>query len=123
MTSTVSPLRILYIEDNDLVREQTQELLAAPDRDIVSCESAEQALAELERAAFDVTITDISLPKMSGIELAKRIQQKTPDAWIVLMSGYAVAEPEKLGRNTRLLPKPVETAQIDAILNDIRRAI
>jgi len=118
-----APLRILYVEDNDIVRLQTAELLGSPDREIVSCDSAEQALKELERAAFDVTITDISLPVMSGIELTKRILKNTPDAWIIIMSGYALPEPDKLGRNTRVLPKPVETEQIDALLSDIRRFI
>ena len=124
MTSHNAPsLRILYVEDNDIVREQTKELLSAPDRDIVTCESAEQALIELENAAFHVTITDISLPKMSGIDLAKRIRQINPEAWIVIMSGYALPQVGALGSNTRILPKPIDTDHIDALLQDIRRVL
>jgi CheY-like chemotaxis protein len=54
------------VEDNAIVREQTTELLASNDRDIVACETAEQALAEFEQRKFDVIITDMSLPAISS---------------------------------------------------------
>jgi len=115
------PLRILFVEDNDLLREQITELMAAADREIVACESAEAALTEYERQSFDVMVTDMSLPVMSGAELVRRILQKKPDAWIVISSGYSLqAEWNKLGPNIRVLPKPFESEQIDVLLNDVR---
>jgi CheY-like chemotaxis protein len=113
------PLRILFVEDNAFVREQTVELLEANGREIVACETAEQALAEWERSAFDIVVTDISLPMMSGLEMAKRILRKTPQTHVVIASGYALPEPEKLGPHVRVLTKPVDTDQIDAILKSI----
>jgi CheY-like chemotaxis protein len=112
-------LRILFVEDNAFVREQTVELLATPDRDIVACETAEQALAEIERDAFDIIVTDISLPAMSGLQLAKRVLKMNPDAHIVIASGYALPEPEKLGPHVRVLAKPVEIDQIETIIKSI----
>jgi CheY-like chemotaxis protein len=117
------PLRILFVEDNAIVREQTTELLASNGRDIVACETAEQALAELERREFDVIITDMSLPAMSGMDLTKRVLEKDAHAWIVILSGYLLkVELTKLGPNVRALAKPFETEQLDAILNDVRAA-
>jgi len=118
------PLRILFVEDNAFLREQTIELLERDDREIVACESAEQALNEFERRAFDVVITDMSLPLMSGMDLAKRVLEKQPDAWIIISSGYLLKfELNKLGPNVRLLPKPFETEQIDVLLSDVRAAL
>jgi CheY-like chemotaxis protein len=112
-------LRILFVEDNAFVREQTVELLEANGREIVACETAEQALAEWDRGAFDVVVTDISLPMMSGLEMAKRVLRDSPHTHVVIASGYALPEPEKLGPHVRVLTKPVEIDQIDAILKSI----
>jgi CheY-like chemotaxis protein len=109
------------VEDNAIVREQTTELLESNDRNIVACESAEQALNELNRRDFDVLITDMSLPAMSGMELTKRVLERNPSAWIVILSGYILkAELGKLGPNVRTLAKPFETEQLDVILNEVR---
>jgi CheY-like chemotaxis protein len=114
-------LRILFVEDNAFVREQTVELLEANGREIVACETAEQALVEWERSAFDAVVTDISLPRMTGLEMVKQILRKTPNAHIVIASGYALPEPEKLGPHVRVLTKPVDVDQIEAALTSIAR--
>lgn len=118
-----NPLRILFVEDNAIVREQTTELLASNDRDIVACETAEQALAEFEQRKFDVIITDMSLPAMSGMDLTKHVLRKNAHAWIVILSGYVLKiDLKKLGPNVRALAKPFETEQLEAILNDVLAA-
>jgi CheY-like chemotaxis protein len=117
------PLRILFVEDNAVVREQTTELLASDGREIIACETAEQALAEFERQEFDVIITDLSLPAMSGMDLTKRVLKMKANAWIVILSGYVLKiEMSNLGPNVRTLAKPFETEQLDAILHDVRAA-
>ncbi len=63
-----TPLRVLFVEDNAHIRESIGMLLQAPDRDVVCCESAEQALAAFDTWSFDVLITDVSLPTMSGTD-------------------------------------------------------
>src|SRR5262245_23116503 len=67
------PLRILFVEDNEYVRDLTLSLLESEDRDVFACRSAEEALDKFRRRSFDVVITDVSLPLMSGVELAKRV--------------------------------------------------
>ena len=117
------PIRILFVEDNAIVRQQTTELLESQDREVVACETAEQALAEFERRKFDVLITDMSLPVMSGMDLTRLVLKKNANAWIVILSGYLLnIELNKLGPNVRTLAKPFETEQLDAILNDVRAA-
>jgi CheY-like chemotaxis protein len=114
-------VRVLYVEDNALVREITCELLARDDREVRACESAEDALREFEMQPFDILITDISLPSMSGIDLAKAIIRLQPDLRVILASGYAVdLGLEKLGSNWRSITKPFDSAQIDALIGDCR---
>jgi CheY-like chemotaxis protein len=119
--ATPAPLRILFVEDNAIVRDQTTELLESNDRDIVACESAEQALDALNQCDFDVLITDLSLPAMSGMELTKRVLARNHNAWIVILSGYLLKiDPNLLGPNVRALAKPFEIEQLDTILNAVR---
>lgn len=116
----MNPLSILYVEDNDDLRETIGALLEAEDRDIVTCASGEEALAAFARRPFDVLVTDVSLPGVSGTDLARRVLAGDPQAWVVLCSGYEFREGLRgLGPNVRSLPKPFELEDLDALMNEI----
>jgi two-component system cell cycle response regulator CpdR len=114
------PLRILYVEDNLLVREVTSELLIQDDRHIVALSTAEEALQEFQRQTFDVVITDVSLPAMSGLDLARKILDIKPNAPIIVASGYSLdLNVLKLGPTVRAIVKPFEAAAIDALIGEL----
>jgi CheY-like chemotaxis protein len=113
-------LRILYVEDNDLVREVTSELLAQDERQVVCRATAEEALDEFKSKPFDVVITDISLPVMSGLDLARNILMLNPVVPIIIASGYALTSAiQNLGPNVRTIVKPFEADQIDLLITDL----
>jgi two-component system cell cycle response regulator CpdR len=117
-------LSILYVEDNQELREIFLEMLEAEGREIVACADGEAALALSEARAFDVVLTDISLPGMSGTDLARRVLQKDPGRWIVLCSGYQYHYGlASLGPNVRSLPKPFEIEELDALMDEITAAL
>jgi two-component system, cell cycle response regulator CpdR len=114
------PLQILYVEDNPLVREVTSELLAQDRRQVTALSTAEEALDEFKRRPFDVVITDISLPVMSGLDLARNILTLNPSAPIIIASGYALtAVVQNLGPNVRTIVKPFEADAIDSLIADL----
>jgi CheY-like chemotaxis protein len=114
------PLRILYVEDNPIVREVTAELLAQDRRQVVALATAEEALNEFKERPFDVVITDVSLPVMSGIDLARTILSIKPEAPIIIASGYVLnAAVQSLGRNVRTIVKPFEAREIDSLITDL----
>lgn len=116
----MNSLSILYVEDNQELRETFLEMLEAEGREIVACADGEAALALWETRAFDVVLTDISLPGMSGTDLARRILAKDPNKWIVLCSGYHYPHGlATLGPNVRSLPKPFELEELDALMGEI----
>jgi two-component system, cell cycle response regulator CpdR len=116
----VAPLRILYVEDNSVVREVTAELLALEQRQIVACATAEEALKEFGESAFDMMITDVSLPLMSGIELARSILRNRPDFPIIIASGYSLDFGlENWGANVRSIIKPFTGPDIDALITEL----
>jgi two-component system, cell cycle response regulator CpdR len=115
-----SPLRILYVEDNPVVREITAELLIHDQRYIVALGTAEEALHEFSEHAFDVVITDVSLPAMSGLDLARKILNIEPKAPIIIASGYVLdLSLNTWGPNVRSIVKPFEGAEIDALIEEL----
>jgi len=113
-------LRILYVEDNPLVREVTSELLAQSERQVVALATAEEALDEFKVKPFDVVITDISLPVMSGLDLARNILALKPSLPIIIASGYALTSVvQNLGPKVRTIVKPFEADQIDLLITDL----
>jgi two-component system, cell cycle response regulator CpdR len=113
-------LRILYVEDNALVREVTSELLAQDEREVVARASAEEALDAFRENSFDVVITDVSLPLMSGLDLARNLLAIRPNVPIILASGYALnSVVQNLGPNVRTIVKPFEAREIDSLITDL----
>lgn len=116
------PLKILYVEDNPIVREVTSELLAQDQRQVVCMATAEEALTEFKERPYDVVITDVSLPVMSGIDLARNILSLNPAAPIIIASGYALTPVENMGPKVRTIVKPFEAHQIDSLITDLCHA-
>jgi CheY-like chemotaxis protein len=113
-------LRILYVEDNTLVREVTAELLLRDGRQVVSVESAEEALREFHSNPYDMVITDVSLPFMSGIDLARNLLQIASTLPIIVASGYALdIGLLHLGPTVRSIIKPFDAADIDALIAEL----
>jgi CheY-like chemotaxis protein len=111
------PLRILYVEDNPVVREVTAELLQQEQREIIALGSAEEALDEFRDRAYDLLITDVSLPEMSGIDLARKILGAKPHQPIIVASGYALDfGVAHFGPNVRSIIKPFTASEIDALI-------
>lgn len=116
------PLRILYVEDNPLVREVTCELLAQPTREILAIATAEEALGVFKPEAFDVVVTDVSLPAMSGLEMARRILQLAPSMSIIIATGYKLhVDLKAMGPHVRVIEKPFDQPAIDGLLEELCR--
>ncbi|MBQ7633417.1 MAG: response regulator [Alphaproteobacteria bacterium] len=83
-------IRILFVDDEDAVRMVGARGLRQKGYDVVDCISAENALEHIEAGEkFDLVITDMMMPGMSGAELATAIHEKYPNIQIILASGYS----------------------------------
>lgn len=86
MGSTVN--RILLVEDDDSYAEMMQLQLAAADFSVVRATGAKQALAMLESDGFDLILSDILMPGMSGLDLLEELQRRGVSTPVVVMSAY-----------------------------------
>jgi two-component system, cell cycle response regulator CpdR len=116
----MSSLRVLYIEDNELVREITCDLLAGDKQEVVAVATAEEALSAFKAGRFDIVVTDVSLPAMSGLDLVRHLKEIAPLVPIILASGYRL-DPDffKLGPNIRAITKPFSAPDLQALIQDL----
>ena len=120
----MQPFSILYVEDNDDLRESISALMEADGREVLSLPSAEAALLAMADKRFDVLITDVSLPGISGTDLARRWLEPDAHRWVLLCSGYDFRHGlASIGPNVRSLPKVFEPEALDALLAEIKASI
>ena len=101
--------RILIVEDEAAAREALGEILTSLGYVVVGVGSGGEAEARPAQPGFDLLLTDLVLPDVSGLDLAVRLKERWPRMELVLMSGYsdndAVREAVSKGR-ARFLQKP-----------------
>ena len=83
--------RILVVDDDETTRDTLYELLTE-EYDCQTAQTAEQALARLEVDSYDLVLTDISMPGLSGLELLGQVRQKYPDTPVIIISGISDEE-------------------------------
>ncbi|WP_253192598.1 PAS domain-containing protein [Janthinobacterium sp. LM6] len=98
--------RILLVEDNDDAREMTTEMLNMLGHTVHGVASAEEALPLLAMPGLDVLVTDISLPTMSGLELARHARAHWPQLDVVFASGHDWGASLMQDASARFLRKP-----------------
>lgn len=82
---------ILVVDDDDVIRETLCELLSQ-DHACQTADTAEQALSKLESQAFDVVLTDVSMPGLNGFDLLNRVVQLYPGTPVIIISGLSDQE-------------------------------
>jgi signal transduction histidine kinase/ActR/RegA family two-component response regulator len=80
--------RILVVEDEASVREVLVDLLAGQGHDVVACEGGKAALARVDGPPFDLALVDLSMPGLSGWEVAKGLRAAQPRVPIALVTGW-----------------------------------
>ena len=86
---TNMPERILIVEDEDTLCESLQRVFKREGYEADIADSAETAYRLLETKSYDLIITDIILPGISGIELIAKYKKQNPDQKVIIMTAYA----------------------------------
>jgi DNA-binding NtrC family response regulator len=110
---------VLVVDDEESVRDMLYDLFADEHR-CHTTDSAEKALEMIDREFYDVVLTDISMPGLSGLELLGLLRQRYPDTPVIIISGITdqayASGLMKLGAFDYLL-KPCELETIQASVN------
>jgi CheY-like chemotaxis protein len=114
-------MNILLVEDSSEVSCITVEYLHELGHTVTAVPQAEQAVTKLGEQSFDAVMTDVRLPGMSGIELAKLLIKSHPTLPVVIASGFGSLDVElMLGQKARtvlVLPKPYDLQALASTLD------
>jgi DNA-binding NtrC family response regulator len=121
--STMAKGRILVVEDRDSLRRMMELALGQEGYEVATAADGSSALGLLAERAFDLVLTDLKLPDLSGIEVLAASRAAQPRVPVVVLTGYgtvsAAVEAMKLGAYD-FLEKPLE---IDDLARLVERAI
>ena len=115
-------IHILVVDDDPLIARSTTDMLTDMGHSVIEATSGDQALGILENnEEIDLLITDYSMPKMNGVELAKAAQEVRPHLAIVMATGYAEL-PELSERSFARINKPYFQSQLAAEITKALRS-
>jgi CheY-like chemotaxis protein len=109
--------RILVVEDEPSVRELARRLLADAGYDVLTAEDGADALKTFMQCdgRFDLVLTDLIMPGLSGRELAQELRRDAPGVNVIYMSGYTaglLGEQAFIAEGEELLEKPFTRSQL-----------
>jgi two-component system cell cycle response regulator CpdR len=101
--------KILLAEDDDDMRRFLVRALERAGHDVTSFAEGASAFEEVKQASFDLLLTDIVMPEMDGIELARRAAELDPSLKIMFITGFAAValNPDsRAPKDAKVLSKP-----------------
>jgi len=117
-------MKILLVEDDKISRITLGETLEKEGYQIKLCENGHEGLEWLEEDHFDVVITDLRLPDISGLDIVKTARLKNQDGTVIVITGHATVETAvtalKLGAYD-YLTKPFSPDKLLSMLKNIRQ--
>jgi CheY-like chemotaxis protein len=109
-----APIRLLLVEDDADNRELLAELLSL-DFEVETACDGQEALERFLRGSLDVIITDETLPRLRGTQLARAVKERSPHVGVVLVSGYGRVPGAEMC--DAVLGKPVD---VDVLTRTVR---
>ncbi len=107
--------RILIADDEQKMRHLLSMILEGADHEVIPVEDGQQAYDQLEKNRFDMLITDIKMPRMTGIQLLERIKQEEIPCPVIIITAFATIDSAVDAMRTGAsdyITKPFDTEQI-----------
>ena len=115
--------RIILAEDDDDMRRFLVKALEKAGYDVVSFGNGLEAYERLKEEPFTLLLTDIVMPEMDGIELARRASELDPDIKIMFITGFAAValnSDSAAPKNAKVLSKPVHLRDL---VNEVQKML
>lgn len=84
--------RVLIVDDEKVIRDGLQRILEAQSFAVDSCSSGYSAIECMQKNDFDLIISDLKMPGMSGLEVLKSVRTLQPDIPVIIITGFASVE-------------------------------
>ena len=119
----VNPYKLLVIDDNKEILTALNDFLSKKNYDVVSASDGLDGLKllETEKQGFDLVITDLIMPNISGVGLISILKKKFPDIPVIAITGWG-EHPEALATEAqadRVLEKPFDLSELDTLIREL----
>jgi EAL domain-containing protein (putative c-di-GMP-specific phosphodiesterase class I) len=84
--------QVLLVDDEPALLEVTRRLLVAANIDVIACSDGQAALRALESRDFDAVISDVSMPRVSGMDLLRAVRQRDLHLPVIIVTGLPTVE-------------------------------
>ena len=119
---TIEPKKILVVDDEESMRIALKEALSRSGHAVVTAADGLEGVRRFEEDAPELVIADVRMPRLSGLDLLKRVREKSREAPFVLITAYGsvddAVEAMKMGATDYLL-KPFSADTLDQLLNRV----
>jgi len=115
--------KIILAEDDSDMRRFLVKALQNAGYEVISFDNGLSAYQRLREEPFELLLTDIVMPEMDGIELARRASELDPDIKIMFITGFAAValnSDSKAPRNAKVLSKPVHLREL---VNEVQKML
>jgi CheY-like chemotaxis protein len=115
---------ILLVEDEAISRYGFAKILRTNGHEVGEAADGQEALKLLDQHNFDLVITDLAMPKVTGFGLVAQMRMKWPDIPILLLTAYLSPDASRalLWGKVEFLPKPVDHNELIARVERLARA-
>ncbi len=116
--------RLLIVDDEETLTYSLYQsfILSKNDYEVITANSGEDALGKVNEAPFDLIITDIFMPGLSGFDVIEKVKEKTPETEIVVMTAYGSGENKEKAFSLgacQYIEKPFDIKEIKKIVMKI----
>lgn len=121
-TRVISPRRILVVDDDRQIREVLRDLLSIQGHNLTICADGYKAVEALKKEKYDLMITDLGMPGMSGLDLADFAHENNPQMPIAMITGWGtqLKEDEVASRGiVSVMAKPFHIQDIVGLIDDL----
>jgi DNA-binding NtrC family response regulator len=113
---------VLVVDDDDVIRETLLELLEGNYQCQVAS-TAEEALQKLAAQPFDVVLTDVSLPGLSGRELLEKVRELYPETPVIIVSGLSDQEQAHSLKGLGAFDYLLKPFRLEMVEESVKRAV
>jgi signal transduction histidine kinase len=117
--------KLLFIDDEEIVLKSCRRIFAGGEYEINTASSGDEGLAKALAANYDVVVTDLKMPGLSGIEVLKRLNKERPEQVVVVFTGYANVETAREALKNGAfdyIPKPFTPEEIQDVIKNALQA-
>lgn len=114
--------KILIVDDNPNMSSLLVEMLEVFQYDALRATDGHDALQRVDKEDIAMVITDMRMPKMSGLELLQALKEKRPQMPVVIISGYSIDDVDSdivSAKADGFLNKPFMMSDIEKLLSDL----